>query len=119
MIATTEKAEVCICTLEGKHNGFVYTCAGTDSQRNRTKTLNNGGGEGAMGERSCSSQTKSSDLRNRIFKEVCVIVGVNSDMVVQERNRPCNIQLQAEVACSRARGGENAQKSLNRREEGQ
>jgi hypothetical protein len=35
------------------------------------------------------------------------------------RSRPCNIQLQAEVASSRARGGGNAQKSLNRREEGQ
>lgn len=117
-MATTE-AEVCICTLEGKHNDFVHTCAGTDSQRNRTKTLNNGEREGAMGERSCSSQTKSVDFGNMNLEEVCIIGGVSFDMVVQERRRPCNIQLQAEVACSRARGGEIAQISLNRKEEGQ
>jgi hypothetical protein len=28
------------------------------------------------------------------------------DMIVKERSKPCNVQLQAEAAGSRARGGE-------------
>jgi hypothetical protein len=28
------------------------------------------------------------------------------DMIVEERSKPCNVQLQAEAAGSRARGGE-------------
>jgi hypothetical protein len=56
-------------------------------------------------------------ISEHVLEEVFVKGGINSDMIVQERSRPCNVQLHAEVACSRARGGEIAQISLNRRKE--
>jgi hypothetical protein len=34
--------DMCICTLEDKHNGFVDSRAGSGGQRNRTKTVDNG-----------------------------------------------------------------------------
>jgi hypothetical protein len=59
-----------------------------------------------MGERSYSSWTKSIGFeaysRGGIGEG-----GISFDMIVQERSRPCNVQLQAEAACSRARGGGN------------
>jgi hypothetical protein len=41
-VLATKSRNVCICTLEGKYDGFVHTCDGPGEQRDRTKTVYNG-----------------------------------------------------------------------------